>query len=769
VIVVFARSLFPATRDSVVAGAWNTSCVMIRPSLVGRVLEQVTGANVVGPTALEDQGHETAIRRVARTPETAVGRGVRDASIWRRRPLLRRLGRRSTHASYAGNTSLDMLEVDLLRDLLLLVGLAIPIVALAHRLNAPPLVGFLIAGIVVGPHGFALIDGAEDIEVLSELGVALLLFAVGLELSLSHVRSWARSVFVGGGLQVATTLGCVAVLALALGITLPRAVFYGALVAMSSTAIVTKTYADRAELDTPHGRSVISILLFQDLCILPLMLLLPLLSGVDESQVGLAGLQFVRGLAIMTVLVIGGRFVVKWTLDRVVLFRDSELFTLCIGFFGLGAAFATSAAGFSIAIGAFIAGLIIAESEYGLQALSDVLPFRSLFSGIFFTSIGMLLDIPGVFEQPMVLLALALTLFVVKAAFVSGSVLALGGRLSTAIISGLSLAQIGEFSFLLAAVGLPLGLFREGDYQLFLSAAVLSMMATPFLIRLARPIAERVANRLGRADQIDGAPDTGVLNDHTVIVGYGLAGRYLARVLKAAAISCVVVEQNAELVRRARGDGIAVVFGDGTRHAVLEHVRLRHARVIAFAISSPTDERRGVALARDINPTARIVVRTRYIRGIDQLMTLGATDVVVEEFEASLELFAKALDSYKIPINRIWHQVESVRTEHYGLLRGTAAPDLRLDALKHLGIHDALELVEVEDGAQAIGTNPTVLQLRRRTGAVQVAVVRHGTPMYQREPNFRYEVGDTVVLVGDSDSLSRAIPLFRTRPVARAT
>ena len=602
--------------------------------------------------------------------------------------------------------SIAVPEVGLLRDLLLLVGLAIPIVALAHRLSAPPLVGFLIAGVVVGPHGFGLIDNPEEIETLSELGVALLLFAVGLELSLSHVRRWARAVFVGGSLQVGGTLSVVTGLALAFGVPLPNAIFYGALAAMSSTAIVAKTYGDRAELDTPQGRSVISILLFQDLCILPLMLLLPLLAGLGEPQVASAGFQLARGLAIMTALVVGGLFVVKWTLDRVVVFRDRELFTLCVGFFGLGAALVTSAAGFSIAIGAFIAGLVISESEYGLQALSDVLPFRALFSGIFFTSIGMLLDIPAVLEQPMVLLALAGVLFVVKVAFVAGSVLALGGIFTTALISGLSLAQIGEFSFLLAAVGLPLGLFRDGDYQLFLSAAVLSMMATPFLIHFARPFAERVAIVLGQADPVDRTLDAGIretLNDHTIIVGYGLSGRYLARVLKAAGISCLVVEQNAELVEQARDDGIAVVFGDGTRPAMLEHVRLRHARILVFAISSPTEERRGVVIAREMNPTIRIVVRTRYIRAIDQLMTLGATDVVVEEFEVSLELFAKALDSYEIPINRIWREVESVRTEHYGLLRGTAAPDLRLDTLKHLGIHDALELIEVESGAQAVG------------------------------------------------------------------
>ena len=663
-----------------------------------------------------------------------------------------------------------MADVELFLELLLiLVGLAIPIVALAHRLRMPPLVGFFAAGVVVGPHGVGLIDGPDQIRTLSELGVALLLFAVGLELSLSHVRQWARSVFVGGGLQVGATLGGGALAAAALGVPPRQAIFYGALAAMSSTAIVTKAYADRAELDSPQGRSVISILLFQDLCILPLMLLLPLLAFGGGAGSG-GGLELARGLAIMAALVVGGRFLVRWALDRVVLFRDRDLFTLCVSFFGIGAAVVTSAAGFSIAIGAFIAGLIISESEYGLQALSDVLPFRALFSGIFFTSLGMLLDIPAVFDQLPLLVLLSTVVVAVKIAIVAGVVLALGGMLKTALISGLSLAQIGEFSILLAAAGLPLGLFREGDYQLFLSVAVLSMMATPLFIHFAGPLAERASARLGAAAPASSAP-RGTLETmagHTIIVGYGLAGRYLARVLTAAGITCAVVDQNPELVRRAREDGIAVVYGDGTQPAVLEHVRLREARTIVFAIASPADERRGAAVARKLSRAVRIVVRTRYIRASDDLLELGANDVVVEEFEASIELFARALDSYEIPINRIWREVESVRREHYGLLRGKAAPDLRLDALRHLGIHDALELVEVEEGAPAIGGSATSLELRRRTGAVQLAVVRDGQPIYRRAPDFHYQAGDTVVLVGNPTSLESALALFRADGGGRA-
>ena len=662
-----------------------------------------------------------------------------------------------------------MNDLSVLLDLAIIIGLAIPIVALAHRVRVPPLVGFLLVGVVIGPHGVALIPESEEVSALSEIGVVLLLFAIGLELSLSDVLRRGRAVMVTGGAQMAGMLGLAVLLGVATDTPLGRTLFYGALAAMSSTAVVTKSYADRGELDTPHGREVVSILVFQDLCIVPLILLLPLL-GREEGATGISvWTRMLASLAVMTALVIGGRFAVRRVLDHIVGLRDRELFTLCVGFFGIATALVTEAAGFSLAIGAFLAGLIISESEYGLQALSDVLPFRALFSGVFFTSIGMLLDLSFVLNQPLVLVAATLVLILVKSIVAAGAVLVRGSGLETSLMTGLSLAQVGEFSFVLAAVGLPLGLFAGDDYQGFLSVAALSMMATPFLIKSARPISESIGARFkgsvwkDHATDVEAAAAAGAaeLTDHAVVVGYGVAGRYLARMLQAAGIACAVVDQDAELVRRARADGLPAVYGDGTRHAMLERVACTHARIIVFAISSPVEERRGVAVAREVAPAAQIVVRTRYVRAIDDLMRLGANQVVVEEFEASLELFARALESYAIPATRIAHELEAVRNEHYGLLRGTAAPDLTLDTLKHLGIHDALEIVEVEEGAAAVDENAQTLDLRQQTGAVQVAVVRDGQPIYQLDQTFRYRPGDTAVLVGDREALDRASALFR--------
>ena len=385
-----------------------------------------------------------------------------------------------------------MHELSILRDLALIVGLAIPVVALAHRVRVPPLVGFLLVGVLIGPHGARLVPDADGVSTLAEVGVVLLLFEVGLELSLSQVLRWGATVLVAGGGQVLGTLAVAAAAGAAFGLPVGQSLFYGALIALSSTAIVTKTYADRAELDTTRARDAIAVLLFQDLAVVPLMLLLPVFAGAAAQADGV-WLRLLVGLVAMTALVSGGRLVVRWTLDRIVETRDRELFTLCVGFFAIGTALVAAAAGFSLAIGAFLAGLIISESEHGLQALSDVLPFRALFSGVFFTSIGMLLDLPVAIDQAPLVLGATVVVVLGKTVLTTLAIRARGRSMETAIASGVSLAQIGEFSFVLAAAGLPLGLFAAGHYQIFLVVASVSMMVAPFLIRGARPIAIRIA------------------------------------------------------------------------------------------------------------------------------------------------------------------------------------------------------------------------------------------------------------------------------------
>jgi len=656
-----------------------------------------------------------------------------------------------------------MHELTLLRDLVILVAVAIPVVAVAQRLRVPSVVGFLVTGVAIGPHSLGFIQDAASVSGLAELGLILLLFTIGLELSVSRIIRLGRLVLQGGAVQVAATIATTAGVALIVAVTPHQAVFYGALVALSSTAIVLKIYTDRGELDSPHGRVAMAILLFQDICVVPLMLLVPVLAGAGEG-IGASARHMGISLAVVATLIVVGRAAVPWVLQKVVLLRNREIFTLSIVFFALGAAYVTASTGLSLALGAFIAGLVIAESEYGVQALSDVLPFRDTFTGIFFISVGMLLDLGFVLEHAGLVLTITVGVFFGKAIIAGCAVRLLKRSWQVSVLTGLGLAQVGEFSFILAMVGAPLGLLDANGYQLFLAMSVITMLATPFVISAAGPTAEWFCRVTGQpALEILPHEEQAIaqLHDHVIIVGYGLNGRNLARTLRGAGISYVILEGNGQTVLRARAEHEPIYFGDGSRREVLERVGIERARAVVFAISSPSEERRGVAIARQLSPDVRIVVRTRYVAAMEELQELGANEVVPEEFETSLEIFSRVLRLYGVPRNVIEREVQTVRDEHYEMFRRLQLPDLQLDALKHFDVHTALETIEVEGGARAIGENPTSLSLREETGVTVIAVIRDSVALYTPDPEFRFRPGDTVVLIGDREALRRGAQVFR--------
>ena len=657
-----------------------------------------------------------------------------------------------------------MHEIPVLRDLVILVAVAIPVVILAQRLRVPTVVGFLLTGIAIGPNALGLVAQPDSVAALAEVGVVLLLFAIGLELSLSRIVRMGQWVLRGGGLQVVATIAAVAGAALALGAPVRLAVFFGALFALSSTAIILKVYTDRAELDTPHGRVVVAILLFQDLCVVPLMLVTPLLAGTSPG-VGSAARSVVLSVVVVATLVIGGRLAVPRALRRIAELRNREIFTLSVVFIGLGAAYVTSAFGMSLALGAFLAGLIISESDYGLQALSDVLPFRDTFSGIFFIAVGMLLDVRYVAMHAVSVVAVALGVMVVKALIVVLVVRVLKRSLRVGILSGLGLAQVGEFSFVLAGGGVAAGLLAADQYQLFLGASVLSMLATPFAVGRADQVAEW-ATQFTREQPLmiptQEMPTVRALRDHVIIVGYGLNGHNLARALETAQIPYVVLEQNGQIVRRARLERTPIFFGDGTRAEVLEKVGIEHARVLVYAIAAPSEERRGVAVARHLSDRVRIVVRTRYVSEIEELRRLGADEVVPEELETSVEIFARVLRRYGVEVNRIRRLVDDVRSDHYGmfLTRERSVTTRIGDALSPLGERVRLQTMVVEEGALAAQQSPASLGLRKSTGATVIAIVRKGAATYSPESTTIFEVGDEVLLVGDANALEKARMLF---------
>jgi len=565
-------------------------------------------------------------------------------------------------------------ELDFLRDLVVVFGVSIGVVYAFDKLRVPALVGFLVAGTLLGPYGLNVVHDIARVEIFAEIGVVLLLFTIGVEFSLAHIRS-LRSAVGGGLLQIGLAILLSAAVGLGVGLPANQAVLWGFLTAMSSTAIVFKMLSERNETTSPHGALATGVLIVQDLAVVPIMVIVPVLGLQRDGQ--LASILWPLGKAVVFVglILIAARFVVPRLLAEVVRSRSRELFLVTVIVICLGIAWLSALAGLSLALGAFIAGLIVSESEYSHQALAEILPLRDGFISLFFISIGMLLDLRILAEHPVLVGALVVAIVVGKAVTAGGAAIVLGYPWRPAILMGFALAQVGEFSFLVSKVGREVNLLSAESFQIFLAVSIITMMLTPFLIRASTPVVRWIetTRRLRRwfPDGASGphkAPPV-ELRDHTIIAGYGINGRNLARILGESDIPFVVVDLHGEAVHAAQKKGLPVYYGDVTAPRVLRRLGIDHARVLVLAISDPMATRRAISVAKQLNPSIRIIVRTRYLREIDDLHALGADQVVPEEFETSIEIFGLVLQDYHVPVHSMAEQLERVRREGYALLR----------------------------------------------------------------------------------------------------
>ena len=654
-----------------------------------------------------------------------------------------------------------------LQDLLTLFGLGVAVVLLFHRARVPPIVGFLITGVICGPYGFGLIGDPAQVEEMAEVGVVLLLFTVGIEFSLAQLARLRTFLLLGGGLQVLLTVGVIHVLSQLVGEPTRVALFLGMLVALSSTAIVLRLLADRGEIDGPHGQATLAILIFQDLCVVPMVLLTPYLAG-SGTLTGLDALWTVaKALLFVAAAIVGARWVVPRILHFVVGTRRRELFLLAIILLCLGTAWASAKAGLSLALGAFIAGLVISESEYSHQALGEILPLREVFNSLFFVSIGMLFDIRTVLERPWLVAGAIVVVVVVKAVVTTGIAVALGQSLRIAVLVGLALAQIGEFSFVLSKVGLSAGLLDRSHYQLFLAVAVGSMTVAPLLLAVGPRIAARLEGvapkrfAAGRAAPLAlhlGEP----LEDHVIIVGYGVNGRNLARVLGRVGIPFIVIELNPQVVRRERERGRSIIYGDATRPEVLEHAGIHKARVVVVAISDAAGTRGTVDVARRMNPQAHLLVRSRYVHEMEPLFALGTNEVIPEEFETSIEIFSRVLHRYLVPRDEIERQIMDIRRSGYEMFRtisSTSAPAMGLQRFLS-GL--AFEVYRVESGSPVAGRSLEESRIREHSGA-SVLAIQHpdGEMTSNPPPDAPIRADDMLLLLGTQEQVNLAAPLFR--------
>ncbi len=657
--------------------------------------------------------------------------------------------------------------IDLLRDLVLLFALGAVAVLVFDRLRLPPLVGYLITGVIIGPFGLGLIDAVAQVQSLAEVGVVLLLFTIGLQFSIRDLARLGRTVVIGGGLQVGVTILLVAALALLAGQGAAQAVFFGMLVAHSSSTLVLRLLSHRGESDSLHARSALGVSLFQDLSIVPMVLAVPMLAGQGQSAAAvvvtvLEALLFVGGS------LLAARILVPSMLALVVATRQREAFLLTVMVLCLGAAWAAAAAGLSLALGAFIAGLIISESEYSHQALSEVLPLREIFIGLFFISVGMLLDLQTVISRPVAVALVLASVIALKLVVATGALLAVGHTLRTALLAGTALAQIGEFGFVLGAAGQPVGLLDAEWMQLFLTAAVGSMTLMPLLLTVIPrvvPAVQRVLPTRFAGESMPGAMPPAEAGappaDHVIIVGFGQNGRNLARVLERNHIGFVIIEMNPEVVRAEREHGRRLIYGDATRPGTLNGGGIEQARVLVVAISDAAATRGVVVAARMLNPRLHILVRTRYVAEIEELQALGTDEVIAEEFETSIEIFSRVLQWFLVPRDIVERNIQDVRQDAYEMLRTMGDARIPAEDVSAFAPGIALEVVRVASGSEIAGRRLAESGLRERFGVTVVALRRpEGEILVKLDRDQVLEAGCAALLLGRHEQLPLAAEVF---------
>jgi len=577
-----------------------------------------------------------------------------------------------------------------------------------------------------------------------------------------------RQVLAAGSAQMGFTV----LATLAVGVAfLPNwrvALFLGFLIALSSTAIVLKVLTDKGEIDAPHGRLATGVLIFQDLCVVPIMLVLPFLAGRAEG--GAMGLILALGKAALVVVgvVVAARTIVPRALREILRTRSRELFLIAVILIGTLTALGTAAAGASLALGAFLAGLIISESDYAHQALAELMPFRDIFISLFFVAVGMLVQIDTVREHWVITLIAVAVIMGGKtlSAAVGPALMGYSGRV--ALLAGVAVSQIGEFSFVLAKEGRSAGLLADALYQQFLGVAVITMLVTPFLLQGGPAILDVLEKVMPLDRLLPGfrprgfAPVEDPVSDHVVIAGYGLNGRNLAAALRAINAPYLIVELNAQTVRNARAEGEPAFYGDATRDEILHALGVDRARLLVIAISDPSATRRMVRVARDVNPKLHIIARTRYVVEIPELTRLGANDVIPEEFETSIEIFARVLAHYNVAREEIGRLVGEIRASHYQALRpeGGARPRLTLSGTLGAMPQMHVERIVLGPAAPAVGQSLAETGLRSRTGALVLAVRRGESDLATPEATFRLAAGDVLVVVGQPQQLRGAYRLL---------
>ncbi|HRN41007.1 MAG TPA: cation:proton antiporter [Vicingus sp.] len=657
------------------------------------------------------------------------------------------------------------MEIPLLKDIVIILGLSVLIILLFQRLKLPEILGFLITGVVAGPNGLNLINASHEVELLSEIGIIFLLFVIGIEFSLKGLVSIKNTVIWGGLMQVGGTIALTFFGAYYFfDLTYQTSIFLGFLLALSSTAIVLKMLQEKGEITSPHGRVTVAILIFQDIIVVLMMLLTPLLANQSESPLMELGILFLKLAAILVVLFALGKYAIPNLFRLVVKSKSRELFILTTVVICFATAWMTSVVELSLALGAFFAGLIISESDYSHQATANILPFREIFISFFFVSVGMLLDLNFFIQHIFSIHILAIVVILLKIIVVIATVIILRYPSRTVLITSLSLFQVGEFAFLLSAKGMEYKLLSDNIYQHFLAISIISMGATPFIIKYASPITDyflripipaKVRYRLREITKNRAKNSTieeTSYHDHIVIIGYGLNGENVAKAAKTANIPYLIVDLDAEAVKKGQLQNEPMIYGDAADETILKHVHVHEARVVVVAISSPETTKKIVKSVREYSKTTYIIVRTRYVSEIEGNLKLGADEVIPEEFETSIEIFTRVLKKYLVPQDEIQMFINNIRSDNYDMLRS-------MDSFDKSNIQLSLPNMEIatlsvqQGNNQIVGKTIKESNFRNKFGVTVLAIKRDNRYISEITPDTIIKQDDVLYIFGSPDNI----------------
>lgn len=645
------------------------------------------------------------------------------------------------------------------KKLLIILGFSIPVIYLFNKVKLPSIIGFLITGIVIGPFGLKLIDDTAGIQFMAEIGVAFLLFTIGIEIQFSRFLKNLSEIFLSGGLQILCTFIVGMLIGLAMQLSLNQSIFVGFILTHSSSALILKLLKDRSDEDSPQGKISIGVILSQDLMVVPMMLMIPFLAGGSGPDALMIVWKMFKSILIIVVILAAARYVIPFMLERLVSMNMRDVLVITSVVVAMGIAWITESLGLSLAIGAFLAGMALSDTDFTHQIISDINPFRDVFLSVFFVSLGMILDVNFLREHTGYILLVSLCIILIKAAIVFGLVKLLRYPLRVALLSGVMLAQIGEFSFVLASQGLHQNIISGFVYQGFIGASVLTFIATPLLVSLTYYL-------LAKKSIAEGIPFTEKsrqiqLSNHAIICGLGLNGKNLIKVLKNTGINYVIVDLNFKHIKEAKAKGEKnVIWGDASNVEILKFAGIDSARVLVIAISDRFLTKRCLDIAKSIKPDLHVIVRTKYVADIDELVKLGADNIIPEEYETSIQILSRVLRMYHVPNSIILAQGNIIRNKSYGVFREVRFTEEAFEQINQILAQGTIETFYVASGSAIIGQSIKDLDLRARTDATILNIIRDNKTITNPSSDFVFQAADQLIIFGSHSALDLALAML---------